>query len=272
MSANTPANPLTLTFGRLTPTFDPEAFSNAVADHGFILVHHRATICPVGMIDQFDHRKVHPPHDNCSNGYIFEQIGEIACLFTGNSNSTQIIDPGLLMGSSVQLTFSPYYENSTTPVTLMPQDRLYLKESLGYVTGNKLFTASENGLDYTQFPIDKVQVLYDAKGLKYTDSDFTIQNGLIKWGNRRPDPGTICSIRYLYTPYWYVARLMHEIRLAKVNNPMLGERSTARMPYSAICKRENVGRDEQNRISEGEPLNPRQVPGPSAQESEWLTT
>lgn len=270
MSANSPATSHVLHFGRVTPTFDPDAFSNAVADHGFKLVHFRATLCPVGMTDQFDNRKSHPPHDNCSNGYIFENAGEVVCLFTSNPTSTQIIDPGLLWGSSVQLTFSPYYEDGVTPVTVMPQDRLYLKEPAGYVTANQRFTASEGGVDFTQFPIEQVQSLWDSSGRKYSPYDYVIEKGLIKWGQRRPTPGAVCSIRYLYLPYWYVDRLVHEIRLAQTQDRLTGVRGSTRMPYSAVCKRENVSRDEQNEISEGKPLGPRQIPPPSAQESAWL--
>jgi hypothetical protein len=230
-------------FDRRTPAFSKEAFENAILDNGIQLVHYKALPCPVGMADQHTTTfKSHPPHDNCMNGYIFEKAGLFTCLFNNNPASFQLLDPGLLTGSTVHVTFPSVYDDTQEEVTIGVQDRLQLKDPCGYVTAQQRFTKSGSKTDYLHFQPTKIESLWDANGIKYHPGDFSIQNGNLTWNNKAPPPGTVCSIRYLYLPYWWVMQLIHEIRIAQIVDGITQDRTLTRMPYSALCRRENAGR------------------------------
>ncbi len=255
--------------GRQTTLLNREAFANLVADYGVKLVHYRALPCPVGLVDEHDPRKSHHRHHGCSNGYIFERAGECTCVFQGNGTSTQLLDTGILYGSTVQVTFPPTYDDTDEPVVVAVQDRIELADPQGYVTGQQRFKAAPTGVDALQFPAEKVQMLFDRNGERYTESDFNIHEGAINWkGTRRPAPGTICSVRYLYLPFWYVEKLLHEIRVAPTLDPSTYQRTIERFPYSAILARENVARTEES--DPGDRLMQREIPMPDGTESEIL--
>src|SRR5712664_2816872 len=118
----------TPTFGRQTTLLNRDAFAQLVQDLGVKLVHYRALPCPVGMVDEHDPRKTHHQHSGCSNGYVFEKAGEVTCLFQGNGTTTQLLDVGVMYGSTVQVTFPPTYDESDEPVVLAVADRLALAE------------------------------------------------------------------------------------------------------------------------------------------------
>jgi hypothetical protein len=96
------------------------------------------------------------------------------------------------------------------------------------------------------FPIKNVSDLIDSRGKRYFQGeDFNIENGLIRWSlNNNPgtDPktnkGITYSIRYTYRPYFYISRMIHEIRVAQVQDDITGERVTMRMPQTALLQRE----------------------------------
>lgn len=255
-------------FARLQPTLNKQAFEDLIRDNGVKLIHSRGLPCPIGMVDKHDPRTSHEQH-GCSNGYIFERAGEVTCLFNGNSTSTQVIDTGLLYGSTVQVTFPTAYDNSDEAVVIAVQDRLELAEAQGYVTTTQRFQAAVNGIDALQFPAEKVELVVDAEGQRYRDGDFVVRDGAIHWnGPRRPAAGAVCSTRYLYLPFWYVERLLHEIRVAVTTDPFTGVRRIERFPYSALIRRENFGRDEASDPNDS--LKHREIPAPDSTESDIL--
>ncbi len=229
-------------------------YTDAVVDgQGVVLEHWRALPCPIGKTDPYDVRKTHPDHSGCSNGYIYEYGGDIACLFVGNSKHIQALDQGLLTGSTVQVTIPRTYLSDNRPVVMAVLDRVYLKNKLNGETPinvicAQLFEHNTSGMDRLKYPINTVEILVDSHGKRYRQGeDFNVVSGQIAWlSNRQPgmNPetgrGEVCSIRYWYTPYWYVSNLIHEIRVLR-NGPVL-----TRAPMTALLQREYVFENEQN--------------------------
>lgn len=260
----------TMQHGRVIPGLNLRAFQDAISDWGVTLVHYRAILCPIGQTDKYDQRKTHHAHSGCENGFIFERAGEVTCLFLGNGSNVQIVDAGQMVGATVNITFPPFYDDAPeTPVTIAPNDRLELKEHKGYVVASQRFTVSGGNVDVLHFPAAKVEALIDSDGRRYhQDTDFEVRNGLIQWTASRPAPQAVCSVRYQYVPHWFVGQLVHEIRVAPTQDPVTGERSIERWPYSAICHRENVHRDEYS--DPNDPLRPKEIAAPDSRESEIL--
>jgi hypothetical protein len=230
-------------------------YTDAVVDgQGMLLEHWRALPCPVGKGDPFDMRKMHADHSGCSNGYIYEQGGDITALFVGNSKQLQALDVGFVTGSTVQITVPRFYTNDRTrEVVISVLDRLYLKQTTNQehpinVIAAQLFEHNTSGMDRVKYPINAVELIVDSHGKRYYQGDdFDVSNGQIAWrGTKQPgmDPetgkGEVCSIRYRYTPYWYVSNLMHEIRVVRSGF------GTERTPMTALLQREYAFENEQN--------------------------
>jgi hypothetical protein len=220
-----------------------------VDGQGVAFDHYVAYPCPVGREDVYDVRKAHADHSGCSNGNVYEKVGTMTCSFTGNSKSVQQLDPGLVTGSTVQLTLPLFYDSDVRKkVTVAIFDRLYLKENVASVIGMELFEHNTGGRDRLKYPVIEVESLMDATGAKYyQDKDFDIVEGQLFWrGTNQPGmnpetrKGAVCSIRYKYVPFWYVDRILHEIRLVR-QGP-----ATVRAPSSVLLQREYFFENEQN--------------------------
>ncbi|CAB4127170.1 hypothetical protein UFOVP75_73 [uncultured Caudovirales phage] len=259
-----------------TVSFDPTAFDNAISTQGVKVVHFRAMRCPVGMIDRYDNRRGDHNHVGCSNGFIYTRAGVLDLLFTGNGEGYQKTDVGFIDGSTAQVTAQRFYSNSQDDVHVAPFDRLYLTEEHITVPTWQVFEANITGLDRLQFPVSEVQDLMDSTGKNYKqDIDFHISGGQIDWNGGRARPhfdtiqnkGAICSVRYLYRPYWYVAHMNHQIRIAQVDDVVSGERVIKRMPQAFTIQREyifekdEVAPDEQSTKTE---VPARRMPAPSS--------
>lgn len=249
-------------------TFDIVAFDDAIVNHGVAFVHHRAMKCPVGIIDQFDSRNPHGDHAGCSNGFLYTRAGLMMGLFTGNSLQTSANDFGLLDGSTVQVTFRRFYEDKEELVQIAPFDRVYLSEEDITVPHWQLVEAHATGRDRLKFPAVEVLDLVDAQGNRYTSADYRIENGQIVWVGNRPGvnadgKGRVYSIRYTYRPFWYVQRLMHEVRVVQVDDPGTGYRKVFRAPQACLLQREYVFEKEQNEGNALDPDSPRQLKGPA---------
>jgi hypothetical protein len=227
-------------------TFDLDAFDNLIRNQGILLKHYRAMRCPVGMVDMYDTRHEHPAHGACSNGFIYELVGEVTCGFLSNSGSNRQQDVGQVDGSTVTCSTPRFYDNTDTPVYVVPFDRFYLATEDIVVVNWQLFEHNVSGTDRLRFPVVSVESLIDNSGNKYSEGkDFSVRNGLIVWdGERRPgfdleqSKGIVCSVRYRYRPYWYVSSLHHEIRVSQQNNPVTGERKSERGGQQFTLQRE----------------------------------
>lgn len=256
-------------------SFDVEAFDSAIRSQGVRLIHYKALRCPVGMTDIDDNRRPHEDHSGCSNGFLYRKAGTITGLLIGNGNDPQLRDIGFVDGASFTSTFPRAYDEACTPEKpfyLAPFDRFYLDEEAILVPTWQLVRANEAGIDRTNFPVVEVEELVDNRGDSYEEYvDFKVVDGSIQWipGGRRPMPdletgrGAVFSVRYRYRPFWYVGRLLHEIRISQVDNPMTNERKLVRMQQQALLNREFLFLNESN---DDMAKDPRNTQGPSRQQ------
>jgi hypothetical protein len=263
-----PASVSTMEFPSQAVTFDIDAFDELIRTQGIMFIHWRSTRCPVGMVDQYDMRKPHEDHSGCSNGFLYTEAGEVTCLFTGNSNVRESSPSGYMDQATVQLTLPRFYDRkseaeSLEPIDIAQFDRLYLPNPSITVTHWQLFTSHISGTEKLSFPVVKVKDLIDNQGKRYyPEHDFNVVAGQIVWGDKHPEFGAVCSVRYTYRPYWYVARLLHEIRVSQAENEITGVRETQRLPQAVILNREYVFEKENKDELAPDPNSPRQVKGP----------
>lgn len=228
--------------------FDQEAFDNIVRRVGVPLVHYKALRSPVGMSDRNDLRKPNEDHTGTnSHGFIYKKAGLVTVMFTNVSNSNRIMEAGEMDGSTVQVTLPRFYDDKPdNSVRAVRYDRLYLTDERITVSDWQMFTSHESGFDRLTFPVVEVEYLIDSYGREYEQSvDFVIWEGQIKWTGNRPPANTVCSVRYQYRPYWYVSRLVHEVRVTN-REDMMGNRETVRMPIMVMLQREFVFENQTN--------------------------
>lgn len=245
-------------------SFDDNSFDSLIRSQGVQLIHYRAVKCPVGLTDRYDIRHTHPDHSLCSNGYLFTEAGCVTGSFMSNSDRQNQSDSGLLDASNVTVTLCQTYDDSDDLVDVMPFDRFYLKQEEILVPHTQIVQSHETGHDRLDFLCVKVIDLIDADGKRYHLGDFTIENGQIVWQNgglpynAEEKTGAVYTIRFLYRPYWYVNRLIHQIRVAQVQTEE--GRVVRRFPQQVALQREYINQDI-NKDSV-EPENPRTVEGP----------
>jgi hypothetical protein len=250
-----PATNYQMIFPSDAVSFDAEKFDELIRSQGVEMVHWRAMRCPVGMVDPDDvMRRPHEHHKNCSNGFVYTLAGTVTCGFLGNSNNVSFIDAGHLDGSTVQVVLPRFYDDKPEiEVDFANFDRVYLKEEKITVSNWNVFAASLEGVDKLQFPAVAVIDLMDSHGRSYHEGvDFDVKQGRIHWiDGKSPgiDPktgkGVVCSARYTYRPFWYVKSLIHEVRVAQVEDDY-GDRRVTRMPQAASLQREYFFEKEQN--------------------------
>lgn len=225
--------------------FDINAFDNFVRSIGVKLIHFKAIRCPIGVVELTSSRAPHGAHAGCSNGFIYKQAGEVTATFMSNSASSTLKDYGSYDGSKVSTTFPRYYDDSEEQIYIQLYDRFYIKDLVVAVPNTQLVQAHVTGIDKLTYNPVKIESIIDADGQEYFEKDYTIQDNYIKWlGNKRPpfnpeiNLGTVYAVRYLYTPYFYVDRLVHEVRIAHKKDFMTGDRIPERIPHAAILSRE----------------------------------
>jgi hypothetical protein len=232
----------------ISVAFDLQAFLNNIKAHGLRFVHWRAMRNPIGMVDMDDTRRPDAEAPAAYNGMFYIKAGTVTALCLGNTKEVKSSEGGLVDASTAQFTPLCSYEDTKDQVFLAPFDRLYLEEESVLVSRHELVEANITGKDRPKFPAAKILDCIDAHGNYYkqgTDFELT-SDGIIVWGDRQPGQnvsngkGVIYSIRYVYRPYWYVARLLHEIRIIQQTNPVTGKRTTKQAPQSALVHREFV--------------------------------
>jgi hypothetical protein len=231
--------------------FSPEAFDEAISAHGVQYIHYRALRCPVGLVDINDIRRPHDHHENCSNGFIYTKVGTLTCLFVGNDKNAQYQDTGRVDGSSVTVCIPRKYDDCDQAVQISYADRMYLKADKILVVGQETFLTKPSGIDRLTFPAESVTDLIDSRGVRYNQGDeFCIKDGKIVWSNGPGiDPetgrGVVCSVRYMYAPFFYIKNLIHEVRVARTEDES-GDSLIQLMPQLAVLQREIVFQNEQN--------------------------
>ena len=232
-------------------SLDPSVFDNLLRAQGVSFVHYRAIPCPVGMSELGDTRRPHEDHSKCSNGYIYSKVGHITCAFSGNSKQSRLLDVGILNGSQAQVTIPRYYDDTLKTAVFAPGDRMYLEADVALVTHYQRFECHATGIDRLSFPVVEVEFLVDSHGIEYSADDYSIENGRLRWKAQPQkfpsDPrGPVCAIRYQYRPFFYVDRVMHELRVIQITDPVTGERSVQRLPVQLSLQRENIYVGSQN--------------------------
>lgn len=252
-------------------TFDLAAFDRLIKTSGVTFKHWRAMRCPVGMTDQYDTRRVHDGHSGCSNGFIYTYAGEVTCSFMGNQTGHSMSEIGRMDGSTVHVTLPRFYDGpGSRPVQILPFDRLFLAEEAITVGHWQAVEHNASGKDRLNFPVVDVIDLIDSQGKVYGSTDFEVVGGQIYWGPNRPglDPelgkGRVYAVRYTYRPYWYVKTLVHEVRVAQVENPYTGLREVNRVPQEAMLQREYIFEKEEKDEQAREPDSVRQVSSPGS--------
>lgn len=249
---------------------DPEAFDELIHSNGIQMVHYAAMRCPVGLTDPDDLRRACDHHIDCSNGFLYQRMGELTVGFIGNGGDTRFSDAGRLDSSTVTVVLPRFYDDGDQEqVEVSVFDRMFLKENPILVSTWQTFAVHVSGHDRLMFPVEKVRSLVDSRGKSYKQGvDFTVSGGQLHWlENRSPGidaksgRGVVCSIRYQYHPFWYVSRLNHEVRVAQVEDPDTGDRVIKRFPQEAVLQRENHFQKEQVDPQANSPEQ-RQKPGP----------
>lgn len=260
-------------------SFDREGFDEMIRSQGVRLVHYRAIPDPTGMLTRGDGHPSGAEHGVVGPGgsdqYLYQEGGILQAFFQSNSTSEPLDVQGVISTSSAYITLPSTYEKTSEnsesePVIVSDQDRFYLKDIEVRVVAKQFVEASVTGVDRLQYPATSVEYLVDSRGVRYCQGeDFILrEDGTIYWtGQKQPgqDPGTgrgvVYSVRYRYVPFFIVARIIHEIRVAQVTDMMTFERSLERMPYQVYAVREKVYRDL-NRLQNAE-AGPRAQPVPA---------
>jgi hypothetical protein len=227
--------------------FNPTNFDEVTAGHGVLLEHYIGIRCPAGLVDKTDslHRP-HPDHEGCSNGFIYKSAGLVMATFAGVGKDVRQVDLGILDPSTSNVTFTRSYTDGRQ-VFMSPMDRFFLAEESILVPNWDVVEASPIGLDRLLFPAAVVTHVVDSRGLWYqVGKDYQLTNGQIQWlQGHGPgmDPqsgkGRIFTARYLYRPYWYLQRMLHEIRpVQTMDND--GNRRIQQANQAAVLQREYV--------------------------------
>jgi hypothetical protein len=230
--------------------FDPVAFDLAIRSNGVIMEHWRAIVCPIGIDDRFDTRS-HGDHDGCSNGYIYKYAGDVTVFFSGNSSSSHLEDMGIIDGSTTQITLPRYYDGTDKQVAVQHYDRFFLKEPVAACVTTQKVEAHVTGLDRLQYLATEVEHVIDQNNVEYSPVDYVVEKGRIRWIGKRPafnattGKGITYSIRYRYSPFWYVKNIMHEVRVGRVFDMVNKKSMLMRLPYAAQLQREYAFESEE---------------------------
>jgi hypothetical protein len=239
-------------------SFSPDHFDKLVDTHGIKMTHFRGVPDPRGMLSRGDARSANM-ESRSTDGFLYKEAGEVTGFFSNNGNNMDSRPDFAIAHATAYLTFPRYYDNCEKPILLANWDRLFLKDIEIRVTTSQYLEANSTGIDKLHFPATCVEHLIDSYGNEYEETkDFHITNdGHIQWltqyrpgWNAELGRGTVYAIRYRYTPFFIVNRLIHEIRVANVTNPQTSKRTLERMPYSVEVVREHVfldtNRDQQS--------------------------
>lgn len=233
----------------------PELFDSLVRDHGVLLEHFIALPCPQSDKNINNIRSNHVDH-NCDNGFYYSCAGTFLGIMTSNSKNNRFQAEGIIDSSTCYIIVPRFYEKNGETVYFSPYDKIYVadrqyKEVL--VPNFETVEASTTGVDRLRFPACKVTHIIDKNGQpSYAkDIDYTVgKDGNIQWlSQNRPQfnavlqEGGVYAVRYLYRPYFYIASVEHEIRLAKVLDNETDDKTVVRLPQYIRCIRERYFRD-----------------------------
>lgn len=234
-------------------SFDKDAFNALIKGQGVKVTHYRAIPDPTGMASIGDIHAVQSKRQS-SDGYLYKEVGKMFATFLGNSSQWQVEVEGLIKSDTAVMTMPmEYIDCKNKAVIIGNNDRFYIDDIEVKVLAAHYVEASSTGVDKLQYPALCVQDLIDADGKDYKQGvHFELtKEGFVKWTsqerpgqNDKTGRGTVYSIVYEYIPYFVVVKLLHEIRVSQITDPMTGDRTLERMPYQVLVSRENVLSDQ----------------------------
>jgi len=251
-SSEPEGNQLYFNFNKYQQSFDKDAFNALIRGQGVAVTHYRAMPDPSGMASRGDTHAAQSKRQS-SDGFLYKAVGTMMVFFSNNTSEFNVQIEGMIKHDSAVITMPEKYEDLEEDILIAPYDRLYIKDIEMRVVHTQYVESNTTGTDRLQYPATHVEWLTDSDGIEYkAGQHFEItEEGFIKWTSQeRPgfNPktlrGTIYAIRYRYTPYFIIARLLHEIRVSQVTDPATFERKLERMPYQALVIREHVLSDE----------------------------
>ena len=231
--------------------FNLEAQEQFAKDKGIVFEHYAAIPSTIGQIDRGDLRRPDQLDTVSENGFIYRKVGEFVGTILGNSAKHNHSEGGIMDDSTARLVLPKFYNDDCgsaagKEIALLPGDRVYAKTIELTVPSYQKAEYKPGASDFLQFPAKCVQMLQDSKGLDYTEGvHFKITDaGNIQWLDGKANPGIdpetgrgrIYGVRYMYVPFWYVQRLLNEIRITNTSDST----APARLPYHAVIQREYV--------------------------------
>lgn len=213
--------------------FDSGGFDNLVASQGLVLEHWRAVPCAQGRVNGDDGRRPGPHEGCCWNGYHYFLGGQLMGVSQQAGMAIDIQDQGDLLDATAVLTISSVYNSDErVEVGLARRDRLYAMSPKVWGTKAELVDL-EDGVGRFQFPAETIELVYGASGKPIGPGGYTLA------GQRIAVPGEkVVGVRYRYRPYWYVSRVLHEIRVFRLIDGASGEPGDERAPLQVVAQRE----------------------------------
>lgn len=227
---------------------------NFLISNGCRFRHYKALQCVIGKPDEggIRHSHTHESDGNsdihCENGFVYIYAGEVFGVFTGNSKQQTNTAPGFVNNSTAMVTFNRYYRNTDKLASFTEYDKLIPCENPKefFHSNFENFEHNPQGLDRCQFKITELEYLFDSDGKFYTEgADFSINSlGQIAWLPNARRPGfdnvtqkpKMISVRYKYSPYFYVKQMTHEIRIVPQFNQYTGLMEQKKMPMQALVQ------------------------------------
>lgn len=229
--------------------FNLDAQEQFATDKGILFEHWAAIPSTIGQIDRGDLRRPETLDTIAENGFIYKKVGEFVGTILGNSKKNNHAEGGLMDQSEGRLVLPKFYTQECgggKEIALLPGDRVYPKQIEIKVPNYQKVQYNGKHDDYLQFPVKSVVFLKDSNNIEYTEGvDFTVTSeGNIRWtaGKRNPgmDPATnkgrLYGVRYMYLAFWYIERLINEVRITNTSDSS----APARLPYHAVIQREYV--------------------------------
>lgn len=230
--------------------FNLEAQETFATDHGILLEHWMAIPSTIGQIDRGDLRRPELLDTVAENGFIYKKVGEFVGTILGNSKKNKNDEGGIVDTSTARLMMPKFYQTTCDDrhkeIALLPGDKVYPKQIEVKVPNYQKVEYRPRSADTLQFPAKCVLFLKDSNNIEYTEGvEFMVtSDGDIKWidGKNNPgiDPssgkGRLYGVRYMYLAFWYVSRLLNEVRITNTSDSS----APARLPYHAEIQREYV--------------------------------
>lgn len=236
--------------------FNLEAQEQFGNDKGIVFEHYAAIPSTIGKKSKGDYRRPDSLDTISDNGFLYKKVGEFVGTIVSNSKNHSFEEGGLFDASSARLVLPKYYKETESgekkEIALLPGDRIYAKDIEVRVPNYQQVEYRPNSVDVLQFPVKSVELLTDSRNIDYVQGrHFKITDeGNIKWLDGQKNPGVdtetglgrLYSVRYTYIAFWYIERLINEIRITNMSDSS----EPARLPYHVMIQREYVYHNKLN--------------------------